>query len=430
METTDKKNRLQASFDSYTEPAPDGLWEVISSGLRRNRRRKALRWTAGASATFACAAAALILTLSPRGESEVELIRREPGTRLAEADVRPGSTGDNGPAMTARGKAPQVSTVETFQKPVEDATKPSANAAAQLSSEAVEDLMSSSESRNFITSEETLESHVPSQDEPVGIINVDASGKGEDCEIPEKYFADFPEEREGREVRRHRASLRLSFSNGSPYTTVQGGYSAMNSSDVTCQLSSSSGLTTAGLSNVLLRNKNKEVSTSTTHYQPLQFELLAGMEVLRNLSVVSGVSYSCLISDLTSGTDTDNYETRQALHYIGIPLSLNYNIPLADRLGLYLALGGRVEQNIYGTSATAYRADGRVNERQTTRLTEKVPQWSAFAGLGLQWHLSGGMNLFAEPSVNYCFSNGSHIENFYKERPLNFNLSLGLKFDL
>ena len=431
METTDKWNKLQAEFDTYEEQAPEGLcWEGISGGLRRNKRRKALRWTAGASAAFACAAAALILTLSPRGETEVDLIRQEPHSRLAEAEVRPVPAGDDGSSKSAGSETARGQAVIISPEPVESTSGASANSAAQPSRETAESLESSGRSEAGIPPEETAENQSSGKEEPVERIDVDASGKGEECEIPEDDFADFAEEGESREVRRRRASLRLSLSNGSPYSTVQGGYGAMNSSAVTYQLSSSSGLTTAGLSSVLLRNNDKEVSTTTTHYQPLKFELLAGVEVLRNLSVVSGVSYSCLISDLTSGTDTDNYETRQTLHYIGIPLSLNYSIPLADRLGLYLALGGRIEQNVYGTSSTAYKAGGRINERQTTSLTEKVPQWSAFAGLGLQWRLSGGMHIFAEPSVNYCFDNGSHVETIYKERPLNFNLSLGLKFDL
>lgn len=427
METTDKWNKLQAEFDTYEEQAPEGLcWEGISGGLRRSRRRKVLRRTAGVSAAFACAAAALILTVSPRGEAEVDLIRQEPHSRLAEADARTLPAGDDGSSKTGGAEAARGQAVIISPEPVESTSGASANSAAQPYSETA----ASGRSEAGIPPEETAGNQSSVKDEPVERIDVDASGKDEECEIHEEDFADFAEEGEGREVRRRRASLRLSFSNGSPYSTVQGGYGAMNSSAVTYQLSSASGLTTAGLSTVLLRNNDKEVSTSTTHYQPLKFELLAGVEVLRNLSVVSGVSYSCLISDLTSGTDSDNYETRQTLHYIGIPLSLNYSIPLADRLGLYLALGGRIEQNVYGTSSTAYKAGGRVSERQTTSLTEKVPQWSAFAGLGLQWRLSGGMHVFAEPSVNYCFDNGSHVETIYKERPLNFNLSLGLKFDL
>lgn len=431
METTDKWNKLQAEFDTYEEQAPEGLcWEGISSGLRRNRRRKAIRWTAGASAAFACAAAALILTLSPRGKTEVDLIRQEPHSRLAEADVRPKPAGDNGSTTTPGAKTPQVRPIRISPESIESSSVASANSASQSYSATAEGLEPSVWSEAGIPPEETAENHSSGKEESVERIDVDASGKDEECEIPGENFAGFAEEGEGREVRRRRASLRLSLSNGSPYSTVQGGYGAMNSSAVTYQLSSASGLTTAGLSTVLLRNNDKEVSTSTTHYQPLKFELLAGVEVLRSLSVVSGVSYSCLISDLTSGTDTDNYETRQTLHYIGIPLALSYNIPLADRLGLYLTLGGRIEQNICGTSSTAYMSGGRVNERQTSSLTEKVPQWSAFAGLGLQWRLSGSMHVFAEPSVNYCFDNGSHVETIYKERPLNFNLSLGLKFDL
>ena len=38
------------------------------------------------------------------------------------------------------------------------------------------------------------------------------------------------------------------------------------------------------------------------------------------------------------------------------------------------------------------------------------------------------MSLFVEPDIGYYFDNHSSIPTFYQEKPLSFNLNLGLRF--
>ena len=44
--------------------------------------------------------------------------------------------------------------------------------------------------------------------------------------------------------------------------------------------------------------------------------------------------------------------------------------------------------------------------------------------------LGDKVGLYAEPGLNYYFDNGSPVENVFKSRPLNFNLTLGLRLRL
>ena len=55
-------------------------------------------------------------------------------------------------------------------------------------------------------------------------------------------------------------------------------------------------------------------------------------------------------------------------------------------------------------------------------------QWSANASLGVQCNLVNTMSIFVEPGVSYYFNDGTNIRTIYKEKPLNFNLNLGIRF--
>ena len=56
-------------------------------------------------------------------------------------------------------------------------------------------------------------------------------------------------------------------------------------------------------------------------------------------------------------------------------------------------------------------------------------QWSIGGSLGVQYHIVPQVGLYAEPGIRHYFNNGSSISNFYKDKPTNFNLQLGLRFD-
>ena len=47
---------------------------------------------------------------------------------------------------------------------------------------------------------------------------------------------------------------------------------------------------------------------------------------------------------------------------------------------------------------------------------------------GVQFSLSPLIGIYLEPGAIYYFDNGSDIETVYSDRPLNFNLNLGIRF--
>lgn len=230
--------------------------------------------------------------------------------------------------------------------------------------------------------------------------------------------------------RRKALSLKLAVASSSFSSTSHSGYGAMYGSSVAAFRFSATPVADDGYSAVLLMNNYQEVSTTSRHYLPVNVGFSLGWEFAPGFSLSAGVDYTCLVSDLSSGTDATRYETRQTLHYLGIPVTLEWSFLQRPRLRAYLYAGGQARKAVYGTSSTRYVIDSAPWEPVIEKIGETPLQWSAGAGAGVEYMLGDKVGLYAEPGLNYYFDNGSPVENVFKSRPLNFNLTLGLRLKL
>ena len=56
------------------------------------------------------------------------------------------------------------------------------------------------------------------------------------------------------------------------------------------------------------------------------------------------MTYSYLGSDISQETGNARMETKQKLHYVGIPVNVNYSVLRTNRLNLYASAGVEVEK--------------------------------------------------------------------------------------
>lgn len=259
-----------------------------------------------------------------------------------------------------------------------------------------------------------------------------ASGESGEQLIFEDAGDFFPLDEDASRVfgRRKALSLRLAVASSSFSSTSHSGYGAMYGSSVAAFRFSATPVADDGYSAVLLMNNYQEVSTTSRHYLPVNVGFSLGWEFAPGFSLSAGVDYTCLVSDLSSGTDATRYETRQTLHYLGIPVTLEWSFVQRPRLRAYLYAGGQARKAVYGTSSTRYVIDSTPWEPVIEKIGETPLQWSAGAGAGVEYMLGDKVGLYAEPGLNYYFDNGSPVENVFKSRPLNFNLTLGLRLKL
>ena len=184
------------------------------------------------------------------------------------------------------------------------------------------------------------------------------------------------------------------------------------------------------LAGIMMFNLTEEVNTETSHFLPLRAGISISWEFAPRWSIESGLSYSWLLSESRTGSDSYYIDSRQTLHYLGIPLNIGYSIWDNRWLRIYASAGGMVEKCIAGSvrSDYFYGNDRRNTERED--VTVRPLQWSAAASAGFQFRLSPLVGIYLEPGLIYHFDNGSDIETVYSDRPFNFNLNLGLRFSL
>lgn len=99
-------------------------------------------------------------------------------------------------------------------------------------------------------------------------------------------------------------------------------------------------------------------------------------------------------------------------------------------LDLYASAGVRVQKCVSGEVDKRYVIEDMMKSTETERLHVKPLQWSLSGAVGVQWNISRLLGLYAEPGVGYWFDDGSSLQTIYKEKPLNFNLNIGLRLNV
>lgn len=177
-------------------------------------------------------------------------------------------------------------------------------------------------------------------------------------------------------------------------------------------------------------NQGKSVKTEYKHRLPVRIGLNVAYRLTDRLSVESGVSYTRLSSDMKDGTK-DNYSSgSQKLDYIGVPLNVKYRAFGYRRLSVYASAGLLTEKCVSGKTTHEYVISGEKKKHETEDVAAKPWQLSVNAALGAQFDVLRNVGVYVEPGVSYYFDDRSPLSTIYKEKPLNFNLNLGIRYTI
>ena len=179
---------------------------------------------------------------------------------------------------------------------------------------------------------------------------------------------------------------------------------------------------------ILVFNQGKDIETDIKHSLPIRAGISFTYNFNERFGIETGLSYTNLITDVREGSESHYYTGEQKLHYIGIPLNLKYRFYSWKRLDLYASAGMLAEKCVSAKLDKEFILDHQEKGSESTNLSEKPMQWSANASLGVQCNLVNSMSIFVEPGISYYFNDGTNIQTIYKEKPLNFNLNLGIRF--
>ena len=158
------------------------------------------------------------------------------------------------------------------------------------------------------------------------------------------------------------------------------------------------------------------------HHAPVSVGMQIAFGVAPRLSMSTGVVYTRTSSDFYPYAPNNDYNVHQVLHYVGIPVGLNYELWRSGGFHAYVMAGAEAAYNVKNDTDE----DGT---RKQDAKRDRV-QFSGKASLGAQYDISPSVGLYIEPGAKYYFDNGSDVENTFKDKKLNFNLQFGLRFNL
>ena len=402
----DLLNSIKDRLDSYEESAPEGLWsDIEASVFPKEKPRKAafVPWM-WLSAAAAAVAAVLIVTNTLSNDPKEDRIvaqtditpsssvnpgddpasSEELASLLADADVMPVE-----PAAPGRVGSMPVKSVPENQASLEPEP--------EMAAEAEPDVVLEPESEMVLEAEPT----VPVEQEQDRRVATNHDG--------EDWSGYMSATDDGETGFLSRISMKASLAGAATQSQDVSNYDpAMfyyGSGDTR-----SSGYTdepTRAFAPMDPLISASSVETDTRHHRPVRMSLTFHMPLGGIFGVETGASYTLLRSTVTTTSGSTVNRNIQTLKYLGIPVNLTADLYGNDWCRLYLSGGGMAEKCVSGEI--------------------KPLLWSLNAAAGAQINLGRSLGIYAEPGLSYHFDDGSPVRTIYKDRPLDFMMTVGAR---
>ena len=170
----------------------------------------------------------------------------------------------------------------------------------------------------------------------------------------------------------------------------------------------------------------KPVEEKAEYEKPFTLGLSASIGLNDRWSVLTGLEYTRLRSTHSIGRDTLYIKNQQTIHYLGVPLGLSYTVWSKGNLNLNASAFGKMEIPVAGILNSEHHNGVAYTYQNTLQLKAPV-QWSAGAGIGVQYNLTPWMGLYAEPQVRYYFDTGGGVQTIRQVQPVEFAVPFGVR---
>lgn len=170
-------------------------------------------------------------------------------------------------------------------------------------------------------------------------------------------------------------------------------------------------------------------TTKIQHHMPFRIGLTLQYNIAKKFSIESGLVYSRIGSDISISQDKVQSMATRSMQYVGIPLNVKFSAWSWKLINVYLSAGLTGEKCISNRFEAKYISDALPLD-DFAKQSEKPFQWSVNAATGIQLKPIPNIGIFAEPGVSYYFNDGTTIPTIYKDRPCNFNLNIGIRFNI
>ena len=421
------KNSLRERFSDYASPEPEGLWEGIEQGMAGKPRRKMLPvWIV--SGLAAAAAVALAVFLHPEKTLETPDLQKQ--ATLAESvqaePVVVDTAATSSPALTAPASKSDPFAVVSRQTLLAEAEPVES---VPVSEETVPDAVNDPQSRldrESVAGQETSVTEKKEVSEMPDQVGHDYQ-VGHDDQVGQA--GQVPSSDMIPAKNRRRFSIGAYGNGGQASKEQLQGYGMNRTGEYLGTRATGSNVKNDvnGLMRTLASNRASNFEAH--HAAPLRVGLTAAWELTPHLNLVSGLNWTYLNSEFEETASPIRTVVGQDLGYLGVPLRLETAFNVWKGLWLSAGAGGMVEKGLLSSSSTNTWVDGQMAE------TIKNPKpdtggllWSVGATAGAEYRFSPSLGLYFTPGIEYHFDNGAEVRSAYTEKPLHWNVNLGVRF--
>lgn len=401
---------------------PQGLWDDIESVLDSQPQRRVIPWMRIASVAAAAAVVtAVFIMVAPSEEEQVAMMQAAAEKTVMQVPAGTGVDNVGEPAVAYTGKSnvkvPSVAVIKEVPESVKEEVSESVKEGV---SESVKEEVSA-----------------PVREE------VSVSGKNENADNPTKrnhvgsttgtnrLLADYSGQKTVASRNGRGVSLSMYASNIVSSSSAMDGYGVFaSSSPMSVRPQGSVANFVNPTYTVAYSNRYANPVTKVDHHQPVSIGLGARYFLNSRWAVETGVTYSMLESETESGTEQSYIYSNQKIQYVGVPLLAGYQWIKGKRLSVYTSGGVTAEFGVSGKMDTQCVVEGGVIDKKSNDINDIPMQWSVGLTAGVQYNILGNLGIYAEPGMVYYIDNGSSLQTSYSDKPLNFRLKVGVRFDL
>ena len=189
-----------------------------------------------------------------------------------------------------------------------------------------------------------------------------------------------------------------------------------------------------GVKNMLTTTRTADNLSEMEHDQPVSFGITLSKSIFDNLFIESGLTYTYLSSRLRNANANFRIEETQKIHYLGIPVNLNYTLFSVKRFNLYASVGGMLEKDLYGEyrklgTGETLDFNSTAEEEEVKKISQRNPQLSVNAGVGLSYPLMQHLRIYGKVGGAYYFDAGNEYKTIYSDRKIVMDLNIGLRVE-
>ena len=378
-------------LENIEEPLPADDWSLLQQKYAAAQRRKkaaAFAWAGGITSVAAAVTLVLLLVRPAAVPADDDLVADQlpPVEEVVPADTVSIETPSENVEITetVAPKKRQIPASVNVVKPSDD----------------------------ILIAQDNTEDKVPAEEVAFDVVK-DTTSIRERLLADAGYFGfdDFPDD----EPKRRRMKMSFGLSGSASANPIPKNFDLDLVPPADPGQKDSTEIETPGTARMMMRNK-ASYTEKYSHEIPKSFGLSARFQITNKLSINTGLTYTRYASDRTRMFSYSDYQNdRQYVHYLGIPVRLDWMIVNRKHFNFYLGAGLQADKCIYATV-------GR------ERLHEKEVLFGLNGAMGLQFNIVPMVGLYLEPDISYSLNEGS-IQTYRTREPFMVTVRGGLRFN-